>query len=77
MQKSLESYINKYALDYAPHSAKKRNEAIVKFCQGLVDIKVLGGNIAEDYTPTNDECLKVFREFASLWKAIVEEDSAE
>ena len=73
----LEAYLDHYAKDVHPHSAALRTECIVKFCQGLVENKILKGNPLDDYKCTMDEFLSVIRDFKNLWTTLVEEESSD
>jgi hypothetical protein len=72
-QMLLEKYITHYAGEYSPTSTKRRDKAIAKFCDGLVEKGETKNNIMEG-SVTENEATAVLRNFGSLWKEIVESE---
>lgn len=70
-QMVLEKYLVHYANEYAPNSDKRKNSAINKFCEGLVEIKATKNNLM-DGSVTEKECEEVLKQFPHLWKQFVE-----
>jgi hypothetical protein len=70
-QMVLEQYITFYAKEYAPNSEKRRNRAIIKFCEGLVEHKVTKNDI-RDGSVTETEAASALKNFGNLWKEIIE-----